>query len=105
MFSAGEWTWMGGSNLVNKNGVYGTRGTAASGNIPGARQYALSWTDTAGNFLLVGGYGFFRPGVRGGVNARGGKQPGRGRGGAACNWPGRARSTAFRGMCAPPKFP
>src|SRR5258708_23343496 len=69
MFSAGEWTWMGGSNLVNKNGVYGTRGTAASGNIPGARQYALSWTDTAGNFLLFGGSGVGPPGASGAGDA------------------------------------
>jgi hypothetical protein len=32
-----EWTWMGGSNVVNQKGTYGTRGTAAAGNGPGAR--------------------------------------------------------------------
>ena len=35
--SSGEWTWMGGSNLVDVAGVYGTKGTAAPANIPGAR--------------------------------------------------------------------
>ena len=37
-YSAGEWTWMSGSNVVNQEGTYGTQGTAAAGNIPGARE-------------------------------------------------------------------
>jgi N-acetylneuraminic acid mutarotase len=53
--SSGEWTWMGGSNLVNGAGVYGTKGTAAAANIPGARFSAATWTDTSGNFWLFGG--------------------------------------------------
>jgi N-acetylneuraminic acid mutarotase len=57
-YSAGEWTWMGGSNLPNQLGTYGTQGTAASGNIPGARVEAVNWTDAAGNLWLFGGYGF-----------------------------------------------
>ena len=36
-YSAGQWTWMGGSNVVNQQGTYGTQGTAAAGNVPGAR--------------------------------------------------------------------
>jgi N-acetylneuraminic acid mutarotase len=57
-YSAGEWTWMGGSNLPNQLGTYGTQGTAAPGNIPGARVEAVNWTDAAGNLWLFGGYGF-----------------------------------------------
>jgi N-acetylneuraminic acid mutarotase len=57
MFSAGQWTWMGGSNLAGQPGTYGTLGTSAPGNIPGGRQYAQSWTDTSGNFWLFGGLG------------------------------------------------
>jgi len=53
--SSGEWTWMGGSNVVNAAGVYGTKGTAAAANIPGARYSAATWTDTSGNFWLFGG--------------------------------------------------
>src|ERR1035437_113432 len=56
--NAGEWTWMGGANVVNQPGTYGTQGTAASGNVPGARCFAVSWTDAAGNFWLFGGDGF-----------------------------------------------
>jgi len=53
-----EWTWMGGSNVVNQKGVYGTKGVAAPGNIPGARWDAISWTDSSGNFWLFGGDGY-----------------------------------------------
>jgi hypothetical protein len=56
-YSAGEWTWMSGSNVANQAGIYGNEGTAAPGNIPGARFAAVSWTDTSGNPLLFGGYG------------------------------------------------
>jgi hypothetical protein len=39
-------------------GVYGTLGVAATGNIPGARDSAVSWTDGNGNFWLFGGEGY-----------------------------------------------
>jgi hypothetical protein len=53
--STAEWTWVGGSNLANQSGIYGTLGTAAAGNIPGQRFAAVSWTDAKGNFWLFGG--------------------------------------------------
>jgi N-acetylneuraminic acid mutarotase len=56
--SSNEWAWMGGSSTDNQPGVYGTLGTPATGNIPGARDYAVSWTDSKGNFWLFGGYGY-----------------------------------------------
>ena len=40
-YSAGQWTWMGGSNVGNQEGTYGTQGTAAAGNVPGARERML----------------------------------------------------------------
>ena len=55
---AGEWTWMSGSNVgqySEQSAVYGTLGVPASGNTPGVRDYALSWTDTNGNLWLFGG--------------------------------------------------
>jgi N-acetylneuraminic acid mutarotase len=55
--SANQWTWVDGANTVNKPGSYGTQGTAAPGNTPGARSYAVSWTDASGNFWLFGGMG------------------------------------------------
>jgi len=53
--STGLWTWVGGSNVVNAPGVYGTQGVSAAGNVPGARQWASSWTDASGSFWLFGG--------------------------------------------------
>jgi N-acetylneuraminic acid mutarotase len=49
------WTWVGGSNMLNAAGVYGTQGVAAATNTPGARENAVSWTDSSGNFWLFGG--------------------------------------------------
>lgn len=56
-YSGGEWAWMGGSNIGEQSGVYGTLGTAAPSNVPGARALAVGWTDPAGNFWLFGGSG------------------------------------------------
>jgi N-acetylneuraminic acid mutarotase len=56
--SAGEWTWMSGSRSVGQLGVYGTKGMSATGNVPGARELAVSWTDSSGNLWLFGGQGF-----------------------------------------------
>jgi hypothetical protein len=52
-----QWTWMGGSTTAGAKGVYGTQGTAAASNIPGGRQNAVSWVDSAGNLWLFGGTG------------------------------------------------
>jgi N-acetylneuraminic acid mutarotase len=66
--STNQWAWMGGSNLVNQSGVYGTLGTPAAGNIPGGRANAVSWTDNNGNFWLFGGYGWDSAGTPGYLN-------------------------------------
>jgi hypothetical protein len=49
------WTWVAGADYVNAPGVYGTPGTAAASNTPGARRQPIAWTDAAGNFWLFGG--------------------------------------------------
>ena len=62
--STEQWTWVSGSSTDSGNndgsqyGVYGTKGTAASTNVPGARQGASSWTDSSGNLWLFGGRGY-----------------------------------------------
>jgi N-acetylneuraminic acid mutarotase len=56
-YSAGQWTWMGGSNVLDQSGVYGTQGVAASSTTPGAREPGAVWTDASGNFWLFGGWG------------------------------------------------
>jgi hypothetical protein len=58
-YSAGEWTWVSGSNVANQIGVYGTKGVAAASNMPGARWSGLAWTDSSGNFWLFGGTAYF----------------------------------------------
>ncbi len=62
------WTWMGGSSTGNQNGIYGTLGTTASGNAPGSRYGAVSWTDGSGNLWLFGGYGLDANGLPGYLN-------------------------------------
>jgi hypothetical protein len=52
------WTWMGGSDVAGVGGTYGTLGTADPANMPGARDSAVSWTDSSGNFWLFGGHGY-----------------------------------------------
>ena len=56
--NSGQWTWMKGSNSINKYGVYGTKGIAAATNSPGAINNAMGWADTLGNLWLFGGYGY-----------------------------------------------
>ena len=67
-----EWTWMGGSSTLGSNtgapGVYGTLGIPASGNVPGSRSGASSWTDKSGNLWLFGGLGYDSNGVSGDLN-------------------------------------
>jgi hypothetical protein len=67
-YSGGEWTWVAGSSLVSQAGAYGTQGIPAASNIPGARQYGVTWTDAAGNLWLFGGNGFDSAGISGLLN-------------------------------------
>ncbi len=50
-----EWTWMSGSKTILSSGVYGELGVPATGNVPGTRDGATSWTDPSGRFWLFGG--------------------------------------------------
>ncbi len=66
--TSNQWAWEGGSNTIDAAGVYGTLGTPAPGNIPGARRYAVDWTDARGNLWLFGGYGYDSTGTLGDLN-------------------------------------
>jgi len=55
--ASGQWTWVNGSNAGDAAGVYGTKGTAAATNVPGARYSAAYWFDGS-NLWLMGGYGW-----------------------------------------------
>jgi hypothetical protein len=51
------WTWEAGPSSGGITGTYGTQGTPAAGNIPGARYSATAWTDSAGQVWVFGGNG------------------------------------------------
>ncbi len=55
--STSLWAWMGGTSLFGQRGIYGTRGTGSTGNLPGARFGGCTGTDSAGNLWLYGGSG------------------------------------------------
>lgn len=55
---SGKWTWVSGDSETGRRGVYGTLGSAAGANKPGARSDAVSWVDSEDNLWLFGGYGF-----------------------------------------------
>lgn len=61
-----EWAWMNGPVTANSaDCVYGSLGTAAPENTPGARLGATTWADKKGNLWLYGGQ-IFGPGDCGG---------------------------------------
>lgn len=66
--SLGEWVWMGGSNGYYAAGKYGTLGTPAAVNAPGARNGSASWIDNKGNLWLFGGNGYDSTGQHGLLN-------------------------------------
>jgi hypothetical protein len=49
------WTWISGSDTVNEQGVYGTKGVPSTANVPRSRDSAVSWIDPQGKFWLFGG--------------------------------------------------
>ncbi len=66
--TADLWTWIGGSSSTVASctagsphcgvaGVYSNLGSFVSGNMPGSRDSASSWTDNNGNLWLFGGEG------------------------------------------------
>ncbi|MGA2235932.1 MAG: hypothetical protein ABSG23_10705 [Terriglobales bacterium] len=63
-----KWTWMGGADAANQDGIYGAEGTAGSGNAPGSREQSISWIDSSGNLWLLGGDGYDSEGTNGFLN-------------------------------------
>lgn len=53
--SQAAWAWMSGASTWLAPGVYGTKGLAVAGNVPGARQLSSAWRGSAGVFWLFGG--------------------------------------------------
>jgi uncharacterized repeat protein (TIGR02543 family) len=56
-FDGTNWTWVSGANVGDQDGTYGTKGTPAAANTPGARNQAAAATDANGNLWLFGGAG------------------------------------------------
>ncbi len=67
-FDGTYWTWMSGSKIQYAPGVYGTKGSPDSTNIPGARFRSVSWVDPAGDLWLFGGAGLDGSGGNGRLN-------------------------------------
>jgi N-acetylneuraminic acid mutarotase len=65
---ARTWTWVSGSKERNAPGTYGTQGTAAASNTPGARTSASVWIDSVGDLWLFGGVGYDANGNPGYLN-------------------------------------
>src|SRR4051812_9181502 len=66
--TAGEWTWISGSQFTSQRGTYGTKGVADPANTPGARGVPSSWSDGAGNLWLFGGEGLDSAGAYASLN-------------------------------------
>ncbi len=67
--ASGQWNFISGSKTTGAEGVYGSEGTAAAGNVPGARYSPSGWTDaTTGDLYLFGGYGLDSSSTPGGLN-------------------------------------
>ncbi|MDD5712193.1 MAG: kelch repeat-containing protein [Smithellaceae bacterium] len=65
-FDGTNWTWVNGANTINQTGIYGTKGgVPVASNVPGARQFPVSWIDGTGNLWLFGGYGYDSTGALG----------------------------------------
>ena len=68
----GDWTWMGGSNVVGFNdgqsGIYGSLGTPDPANVPGGREQSITWSDGSGGVWLFGGFGLDSAGLGGQLN-------------------------------------
>jgi len=58
MFDGNYWTWISGSNSVDQNGIYGSKGISNNVNIPGSRHYASNWIDSNNIVWLFGGIGY-----------------------------------------------
>jgi hypothetical protein len=61
-----EWTWVSGSDSLDQQGNYGTKGTASASNVPGGREWSYSWIDPSGSFWVFAGYGYYADALTGG---------------------------------------
>lgn len=62
-FDGEYWTWIAGSKELDQRGMYGTQRVPGPNNIPGARDGAVSWTDSSYNVYIFGGNGYSSSGI------------------------------------------
>lgn len=67
-YDGDDWTWIGGANTIDQNGIYGIKNVAGPNNVPGARVSSVCWTDIADNLWLFGGFGRTGTGSNGNLN-------------------------------------
>lgn len=58
LYDGANWTWWSGNNTLDGGGTYGTLGTVADVNLPGARFATVPFLDVFGNLWFLGGEGF-----------------------------------------------
>jgi hypothetical protein len=66
--ASSNWTWIKGTNVIDQNGIYGTRGVPDPANIPGARHASSSGAGGPGIAWLFGGTGWPASGASGDLN-------------------------------------
>jgi len=68
--STSQWTWISGDKWSDQSPTYGTKGTAASANVPGARMNSskVGYVDSSGYLWLFGGEGHDSTGAVGKLN-------------------------------------
>jgi N-acetylneuraminic acid mutarotase len=52
-----QWAWMGGTQLENQAGSYGSLEVFRSTNVPGSRWGSFEWIDSDENLFIFGGFG------------------------------------------------
>ena len=58
-FDGTDWIWVGGSQLANQNGIYGTQGVLSNTSLPGGRRgLTQAPVDSNGNVYIFGGQGY-----------------------------------------------
>ncbi|MFL5740101.1 MAG: kelch repeat-containing protein [Flavisolibacter sp.] len=63
-----SWHWMNGDYITNARTIYHLIIVYPWVPMPGARSHSASWTDSEGNFWLMGGFGFDGHGRQGSMN-------------------------------------
>lgn len=53
-----NWVWKHQTDSANRKGFYGTQGIGTSLTRPGARNMAVTWSDSLGNLWMFGGTGY-----------------------------------------------